>query len=86
MFLKNLPYIDKVNGRVWFFQTLDANQSKGKDVEILQRDADGHDMVKYFANNAEYTPGGFWRLSGVLKITFGINGACRTRRPSRPST
>ncbi len=78
---KNLPYVDKVNERVWFFQTLDANQNKGKDVEILQRDADGHDMVKYFANNAEYTSGGFWRLSGVLKITFGSNGGVQDQKP-----
>lgn len=77
---RNLPYVDKVNGRVWFFQTLDANQNKGKNVEILQRDADGHDMVKYFANEAEYNPGGFWRLTGVLKITFGVNGGVQDQK------
>jgi len=77
---RNLPYVDKANGRVWFFQSLDANQNKGKGVEILQREADGHDMVKYFANGAEYAPGGYWRLSGVLKITFGINGSVQDQK------
>jgi lipopolysaccharide export system permease protein len=71
----NLPYIDSVNRRIWFFQSLDTNhQGTAKGVEILQRDANGHDMVKYFAQKAEWT-GEFWRLTGVLKIVFGVTGA-----------
>jgi lipopolysaccharide export system permease protein len=69
----NLPYVDNVNRRIWFFQSLDVNQNKAKGVEILQRDADGHDMVKYFAREGEWT-GEFWRLTGVLKIVYGVAG------------
>jgi lipopolysaccharide export system permease protein len=71
----NLPYIDSVNDRVWFFQSLDVNQGTAKGIEILQRDADGHDMVKYCAQRAQFNDAdGFWRLSGVRKILYGITG------------
>jgi lipopolysaccharide export system permease protein len=76
----NLPYIDSVNRRIWFFQSLDINQDKAKGVEILQRDANGHDMVKYFARTGEWTTGGFWRLTGVRKIVFGVTGAVQDQK------
>jgi lipopolysaccharide export system permease protein len=41
----NLPYVDSVNRQIWFFQSLDTNQGTAKGVEILQRDANGHDVV-----------------------------------------
>jgi len=75
----NLPYIDTVNRRIWFFQSLDTNQGTARGVEILQRDAQGHDMVKYFARNGEWT-GEFWRLTGVLKIVFGVTGAVQEQK------
>jgi len=76
----NLIYVDTVNRRIWFFQSLDSNQGTAKGVEILQRDADGHDMVKYFARTGKYTSGGFWRLTGVLKITFNISGGVQDQK------
>jgi lipopolysaccharide export system permease protein len=76
---KNLPYLDKANRRIWFFQSLDTNRGTAKGVEILQRDANGHDMVKYFARGAEWT-GGLWRLSGVLEIVFGPSGAVQSQK------
>jgi lipopolysaccharide export system permease protein len=75
----NLPYIDSVNRRVWFFQSLDTNQNAAKGVEILQRDAQGHDMVKYFAREAKWN-GEFWTLTGVLKIVFGVTGAVQDQK------
>ena len=75
----NLPYVDKANSRVWYFKTLDINQGTAKGVEILQRNAEGQDMVKYFARKGEWT-GEFWRLSGVLKISYGVNGAPQAQR------
>jgi lipopolysaccharide export system permease protein len=75
----NLPYIDSVNRRIWFFQSLDTNQGTANGVEILQRDADGHDMVKYFSQKAEWN-GEFWRLTGVLKIVFGVTGAVQDQK------
>jgi lipopolysaccharide export system permease protein len=75
----NLPYVDSVNRRIWFFQSLDINQNRAKGVEILQRDADGHDMVKYFARDGEWT-GEFWRLTGVLKIDFGVAGGVQDQK------
>jgi lipopolysaccharide export system permease protein len=78
--LLNLPYVDKVNRRVWFFQSLDTNRGTARGVEILQRDDQGHDMVKYFASNAEWTTGGFWRLTGVLEIIFGPNNGVQAQK------
>jgi len=75
----NLPYVDSVNRRIWFFQSLDVNQGKARGVEILQRDAQGKDMVKYFAEKAEWN-GEFWRLTGVLKIVFGVAGGVQDQK------
>jgi len=75
----NLPYIDKANCRIWFFQSLDINQNQAKGVEILERDATGHDLRKYFAQTASWT-GEFWRLNGVLLITFSVNGELQDQK------
>jgi len=75
----NLPYVDSVNSRIWFFQSLDANRGTAKGVEILQRNVDGDDMVKYFARRAEWT-GEFWRLTGVLKIAYGVTGGAQDQK------
>ena len=75
----NLPYIDSINRRVWFFQSLDVNKNKARGVEILQRDAQGDDMVKYFARNGEWN-GEFWRLTDVLKIVFQMNGEVQDQK------
>jgi lipopolysaccharide export system permease protein len=75
----NLPYVDRVNRRIWFFQSLDINQNKAKGVEILQRDANGNDMVKYFAQGATWN-GEFWRLKGVLQIVFNNTGAVQDQK------
>jgi lipopolysaccharide export system permease protein len=71
----NLPYVDSVANRIWFFQSLDANRGTAKGIEILQRNAQGDDLVKYFARRAEYSQGGFWRLTGALRIEYGVAGA-----------
>jgi len=69
----SLSYVDSINRRDWFFENLDGN--KGKGVEITQRDEDGHDLMKYAANQAEWN-GEFWRLSGgVAKIIYGVPGS-----------
>lgn len=75
----NLPYVDRVNRRIWFFQSLDTNRETAKGVEILQQDADGNDMVKYFAREGKWT-GEFWRLSGVLKIVFGSSNIVQSQK------
>ncbi len=71
----NLPYNDRLNRRIWFFQILDTNQGTAKNFDILERDADGNDLRKYFAQQGEYTPGGFWRLTGVLLIQYDTDGS-----------
>jgi lipopolysaccharide export LptBFGC system permease protein LptF len=75
----NLPYVDSVHHRAWFFQSLDTNQNKAKGVEITQSDADGNDMLQYFARNAEWT-GEFWRLAGVKEVVYGIGGSLQDQK------
>lgn len=70
----NLPYSDRLNRRIWFFQSLDTNQGTAKGLSILERDLDGNDIQQYFAQKGEYTPGGFWRLSDVLLIVYNPVG------------
>lgn len=77
---RNLIYVDTVFKRVWFFQSLDNNQGTARGVEILLRDADGHDIKKYFAREGKYTAGGFWRLTGVLEITFNVSGGVQSQK------
>jgi lipopolysaccharide export system permease protein len=75
----NLPYIDRVNNRVWFFQKLDTNSSEGKEMEILLRDAQGHDMKKYFAREGQWT-GEFWSLSSVKEVDYGVDNSVLTQK------
>ena len=70
----NLPFDDRLNRRIWFFQSLDTNQNTARGMSILQRDSDGNDIKQYFAQQGEYTPGGFWRLTGVLLIQYNPDG------------
>jgi lipopolysaccharide export system permease protein len=69
---KNLPYVDSINHRIWFFQTLDTNKGRGKG-EITERDADGHDIRKYIFNNGRWINGS-WKLTGVKEIIFAADG------------
>jgi lipopolysaccharide export LptBFGC system permease protein LptF len=75
----NLPYKDDRDSRIWFFQSLDANRGTAKGVEILQRNEAGDDIVKYFARSGTWT-GEFWKLSGVLKIDYGVGGTPQAQK------
>jgi lipopolysaccharide export system permease protein len=73
----NLPYVDEVNHRVWYFEDLNASGEggKAKGLIIHQQDAQGHDVALYAAREARWT-GRFWRLSGgVKKITYNVSGS-----------
>jgi lipopolysaccharide export system permease protein len=69
----NLPYVDNVNHFIWFFQRLDIGRGTAKGLEVLQRDNQGHDMVKYFAREGQWT-GQFWRLTGVKEVIYAGDG------------
>jgi len=71
---QNLPYNDRRNRRIWFFESLDINQDKARGLSILDRDADGNDIRQYFARSGEYTPGGFWRLNTVTEKVYDPSG------------
>ena len=75
----NLPYIDTVNRRIWFFESLDTNQNKGTDVTITLVDSQGHERMIYGAHEAKWT-GEFWRLSGVQQITYGVDGEVQSQK------
>jgi lipopolysaccharide export system permease protein len=71
--LTNLPYVDSVNHRVWYFGSLDTNQNTAKAVSIWQLDDNWHDMYAYFANSGQWN-GEFWKLTGVKKIIYSVAG------------
>ena len=72
----NLAYVDNINRRIWFFQRLDTSHNTAQGVELLFRDAQGHDTEKYFARDAVYN-GEFWKLSGVREIIYGAEDAVK---------
>jgi lipopolysaccharide export system permease protein len=72
---ENLPYIDKTNHLVWMFQELNTNTGHAQGMSLLQRDAQGHEMVLYSARQGQYTKGGFWSLSGVKELIFHPDGS-----------
>ncbi len=69
----NLIYVDSVNHLVWMFGSLDAAQGKAKDVQLIQRDARGHDLVQYFAREGEWN-GQFWKFTSLKKVIYDIDG------------
>jgi len=74
----NLPYIDKTSQRIWFFQSLDLASGRAQGVEILFRDAEGHDLKKYFAHEATWN-GTSWKLAGVKEVIFGADDQVEKR-------
>ena len=79
--LTNLPYVDKVNYRVWYFNALDVSGDTGKarGVQIHQEDAQWHDLDLYVANSARWN-GQFWKLTDVKKIIYKENGMVQDQK------
>jgi len=79
--LTNLPYVDKVNYLVWYFNDLDVSGDTGKarGVQIHQQDAQWHDLDLYVANLARWN-GQFWRLTDVKKISYKENGVVQDQK------
>jgi lipopolysaccharide export system permease protein len=77
----NLPYIDEVNHRAWFFQDLKvgrAGDAKATGIEIVQQDPDNHDISNIVANEGRWT-GQFWRLTGAKRVTYTVDGAVQSQ-------
>lgn len=78
---KNLPYIDEVNHRAWFFEELRIGRdggAKAQGMSVVQQDAHDHDISEVVAGQARWTSQ-FWRLNDVKKITYNIDGAVQTQ-------
>ena len=77
----NLPYVDKTNHRVWYFNQLDVSGETGKalGVQILQQDPQWHDIEMYVAKEARWN-GEFWRLTGVKKIIYNVDGLVQDQK------
>ena len=75
----NLPYKDRTGRRVWFFVSLNTNQNTGSGITIREYNAQGNDLRQYFAQKGEFTPGGFWRLTGVLLLQYNPEGGLEKR-------
>jgi lipopolysaccharide export system permease protein len=75
----NLPYVDRVNRRIWFFQSLDTDRNTAKGVSITQRDAEGRDMFQYIANEGFWN-GEFWKLTEVKEFIFASDGSTQSQK------
>jgi lipopolysaccharide export system permease protein len=78
----NLPYVDEVNHRAWFFQHLKIGGdggAKATGIEVVQQDAQDHDLAEYVAANGHWT-GEFWRLSNTKKVTYNMDGAVEAQQ------
>jgi lipopolysaccharide export system permease protein len=82
--LMNLLYVDKVNYRYWYFNSLDVSGDSGKaqGLQIHQEDAQWHDIDMYDANLARWN-GTFWHLSGVKKTTYKEGGVVQDQATYR---
>jgi lipopolysaccharide export system permease protein len=76
----NLPYIDEANHCIWYFQALAVTSDGGKadGLMIQEQDAEGHNTVAYAAKLGRWT-GQFWRLSGVKKIVYNVDGLVQSQ-------
>ena len=72
---RNMVYVDTTNHYFWFFQKLDVRKGHAQGMEFHQRDAQGHDMIAYFAQQGQYTPGGFWHLTSVKELIYHPDGS-----------
>jgi lipopolysaccharide export system permease protein len=70
----NLAYVDRTNHWIWYFQKLEASKGRAKNVSLWQQDAQGHDMVGYFADRATWT-GEFWRFNSLKKVIYRSDGS-----------
>jgi lipopolysaccharide export system permease protein len=77
----NLPYVDKVNHRVWYFNELDVSgeTGKAKGVQILLQDPHWQDIKMYVAKQARWN-GEFWRLNGVKEIVYNVDGLVQDQK------
>jgi lipopolysaccharide export system permease protein len=77
----NLPYVDKVNHRVWYFNELDVSgqTGKAKGVQILLQDPQWQDIKMYVAKEARWN-GEFWRLNGVKEIVYNVDGLIQDQK------
>jgi lipopolysaccharide export system permease protein len=78
----NLPYVDEVNHRAWYFQDLRIGGDGGAKVsgiEVVQQDPQDHDIVEYAAAGGRWT-GQFWKLTNAKKVTFNVDGAVESQQ------
>ncbi len=80
--LINLPYVDEVNHRAWFFEDLRIGGdggAKANGIQVVQQDAQNQDIAEYVAANGHWT-GQFWRLTNAKKVTYNVDGAVEAQQ------
>ncbi len=78
----NLPYIDEVNHRAWYFQDLRIGSdggAKATGIEVVQQDPQDHDIAEYVARTGYWTHQ-FWRLGTAKKVTYNVDGAVENQQ------
>ncbi len=73
--LKNHLFRNRVDNRTWYLQALDVTNQRAYQVQIIQQDADGNIVEKWYITHATYSPATHtWLFSDVNHVVVSATG------------
>lgn len=73
--LKNHLFRNRIDSRTWYLQALDVTHQKAYQLQIIQQDAEGNIVEKWYITNASYTPETHtWLFNDVNHVTVDATG------------
>ena len=74
-FLKNHLFRNRIDNRTWYLQSLDVARQRAYQVQIIQQDAEGNILEKWYIVNASYDPAAHtWHFSNVNHVVVDEAG------------
>ncbi len=74
-FLKNHLFRNRADNRTWYLQALDVARQKGYQVQIIQQDAEGNILEKWYIVDAIYEPATHtWHFFDVNHVVVDVAG------------
>lgn len=73
--LKNHLFRNRIDNRTWYLQALDVTHERAYQLQIIQQDAEGNIMEKWYITNASYdSERHTWLFSDVNHVGIDTNG------------
>ncbi|MBM3857683.1 MAG: YjgP/YjgQ family permease [Verrucomicrobia bacterium] len=73
--LKNHLFRNRIDNRTWYLQALDVTHQKAYQLQIIQQDAEGNIVEKWYITNAAYNPATHtWLFSDVNHVVVDAMG------------